>query len=164
MYFKTVQCMLSHFTRVWLCNPMDCSHRGARLLCPWDSPGKNIGTGCHALLQGILLTQVSNLCLLHLPALVGGFFTTSITWEAPSKGNYTFACSYHKRISFYHFVRCGDWSEGGTSFTASSLQIKSQFFLRRLGTLLTWPYFWKLRNDWCESNDNVLNSFKNWRR
>ena len=24
------------------------------LLCPWDSPGKNIGVGCHSLLQGYL--------------------------------------------------------------------------------------------------------------
>ena len=24
----------------------------ARLLCPWDSPGKNTGVGCHFLLQG----------------------------------------------------------------------------------------------------------------
>ena len=24
----------------------------ASLLCPWDSPGKNTGVGCHALLQG----------------------------------------------------------------------------------------------------------------
>ena len=29
----------------------------ARLLCPWDSPGKNTGVGCHFLLQGIFLTQ-----------------------------------------------------------------------------------------------------------
>jgi len=28
-----------------------------RLLCPWDSPGKNAGVGCHALLQGIFPTQ-----------------------------------------------------------------------------------------------------------
>ena len=28
-----------------------------------DSPGKNIGVGCHALLQGIFLTQKSNLSL-----------------------------------------------------------------------------------------------------
>ena len=27
------------------------------LLCPWDSPGKNTGVGCHFLLQGIFLTQ-----------------------------------------------------------------------------------------------------------
>ena len=28
-------------------------HRGqpTRLLCPWDSPGKNTGVGCHFLLQ-----------------------------------------------------------------------------------------------------------------
>ena len=39
-----------------------------RLLCPWDFPGKNIGVDCHALLQGIFLTQGSNphlLCLLY---------------------------------------------------------------------------------------------------
>ena len=24
-----------------------------RFLCPWDSPGKNTGVGCHALLQGL---------------------------------------------------------------------------------------------------------------
>ena len=35
----------------------------ARLLCPWDSPGKNTGVGHHALLQGIFLTQESNSCL-----------------------------------------------------------------------------------------------------
>ena len=31
-----------------------------------DSPGKNTGVGCHALLQEIFLTQGSNLYLLHL--------------------------------------------------------------------------------------------------
>ena len=28
-----------------------------RLLCPWNFPGKNIGVGCHFLLQGIFLTS-----------------------------------------------------------------------------------------------------------
>ena len=32
----------------------------ARLLCPWDSPGKDTGVGCHTLLQGIFPTQGSN--------------------------------------------------------------------------------------------------------
>ena len=39
-----------------------------RLLCPCDSPGKNTGVDCHALLQGIFPTQGSNLhllCFLH---------------------------------------------------------------------------------------------------
>ena len=45
-----------------LCDPMDCSPPGS---CPWDSPGKNTGVGCHALLQGIFPTRGSNLHLLH---------------------------------------------------------------------------------------------------
>ena len=32
----------------------------ARLLCPWDSSGKNTGVGSHSLLQGIFPTQGSN--------------------------------------------------------------------------------------------------------
>ena len=35
-----------------LCDSMDCSLQPARLLCPWDSPGKNTGVDCHSCLQG----------------------------------------------------------------------------------------------------------------
>ena len=41
----------------------------ARLLCPWDSPGKNTGVGCQARLQGIFSTQGLNFHLLPSPAL-----------------------------------------------------------------------------------------------
>ena len=41
-----------------------CSLLPARL-CPWDSPGKITGVGCHSLLQGIFPTQGSNPRLLH---------------------------------------------------------------------------------------------------
>ena len=47
-----------------LCNLMDCSPLGSSV--HGDSPGKNTGVGCYALLQGIFPTQGSNLCLLHL--------------------------------------------------------------------------------------------------
>ena len=40
----------------------------ARLLCPWDSPDKNTGVACHFLLQGVFLTQESNLSLLYWQA------------------------------------------------------------------------------------------------
>ena len=30
-----------------------------RLLCPWDSPGKNTGLGCHFLLQYMLITTLN---------------------------------------------------------------------------------------------------------
>ena len=37
----------------------------ARLLCPWDFPGKNTRTGCHFLCQRIFPTQGSSPHLLH---------------------------------------------------------------------------------------------------
>ena len=40
-----------------LCNPMDYD---TRLLCPWDSPGKNIGVGCHFLPRNPRLDLLQN--------------------------------------------------------------------------------------------------------
>ena len=45
------------------CDPMHCSLPGSSVL--GDSPGKNTGVGCHALLQGIFPSHGSNLGLLH---------------------------------------------------------------------------------------------------
>ena len=53
----------------------------SRLLCPWDFPGKNTGVGCHFLLQGIILIQGSNPCLLQLPNWQ--LLCRWATWEAP---------------------------------------------------------------------------------
>ena len=49
-----------------LCDPRNCSL--IRLLCPWDSPGRNTVVGCHFLLQEIFLTQGSNPRFLHWQA------------------------------------------------------------------------------------------------
>ena len=54
-------CLLSHFSRVPLyVTPWTVSRQALLFL---DSPGKNTGVGCHALLQGIFQTQGSNLQL-----------------------------------------------------------------------------------------------------
>ena len=63
-----------------LYKPMYCSLPGSSI--HGDSPSKNTGMGCRALLQGIFLTQGLNSCLLQLPALASRFFTTSTSWEA----------------------------------------------------------------------------------
>ena len=47
-------------------DPMDCSLPGPSAY--GDSPGKNTGMGCHALLQGIFPTQRLNSGLPHLQA------------------------------------------------------------------------------------------------
>ena len=52
---------------VSLCDPMDCSLPGSSIC--WDSPGKNTGVGCHALLQRIFPTQGLNPHLHGAPAL-----------------------------------------------------------------------------------------------
>ena len=50
-----------------VCSVVSLWHHGLlpiRLLCPWDSQGQNAGVGCHFPLQGLFLTQGSNLGLL----------------------------------------------------------------------------------------------------
>ena len=72
-------CMLSCFCCVQLfLIPWTIACQASRSM---DSPDKNTGMGCHALLQGIFLIQGSNPCLLCLPALAGGFLTISAIWE-----------------------------------------------------------------------------------
>ena len=50
----------------------------ARVLCPWNSPGKNTGVCCHSLLQGIFLSQGLSMSLLHWQA-------DSVLSEPPGK-------------------------------------------------------------------------------
>ena len=49
--------LLSHFSCVQLCATP--RRQPTRLPCPWDSPGKNSGVGCHFLLQGIKVKSES---------------------------------------------------------------------------------------------------------
>ena len=56
-------CILSRFSLSDSYQPDGLSP--IRLLCPWDSPGKNNGVGFHALLQGISPTQWLNPALSH---------------------------------------------------------------------------------------------------
>ena len=44
----------------------------AKLLCPWNFPGKNTGVGSHPLLQGIFPTQGLNPGLLHCRQILYG--------------------------------------------------------------------------------------------
>ena len=71
-------CMLSRFSRVRLCDPMDYSPSGSSVHGILQARI----VGCQVLLQGIfptLRSNLSHLCLLHWR---GEFFTTSATWEA----------------------------------------------------------------------------------
>ena len=76
--FFSPLCMLKKKMHTQLCPTLQpCELEPARLLCPWDFPGKNTGVGCHFLLQGIFpprdWTRVS-----HVSCIAGGFFTTEL--------------------------------------------------------------------------------------
>ena len=51
----------------------------ARLLRPWDFPGKNTGVGCHFLLQGSSPSGDQT----RVSCIAGGFFPICTTREAP---------------------------------------------------------------------------------
>ena len=57
------RCVLSHSVMSHSLQPHGL--QTARLLFPWDSPGKNTGVGFHALLQGSFMTHGSNPGLPH---------------------------------------------------------------------------------------------------
>ena len=63
-YSMLLLLLLSRFSCVRLC----ATHRQkpTRFPCPWDSPGKNTGVGCHFLLQSMKVkseSEVAQLCL-----------------------------------------------------------------------------------------------------
>ena len=57
--------VLSHFSHVRL-SFRAYGLQPARIFCPWDSPGKDTGVGCHFLPQRIFPTQEWNPRLLRL--------------------------------------------------------------------------------------------------
>ena len=75
-----------------LCNLVDC-----RLLCPWDSPGKNTGVACHFPLQGIFPIQGSNPGLLHWTP------EDSLPSELPGKPMYKDLRVLNSGYKFSHF-------------------------------------------------------------
>ena len=62
-------CVKSLQSCLTLCDPVDSSPTS--LLWPWESPDKNTGVGCHALLQGSSQPKIESAS----PALAAGFFT-----------------------------------------------------------------------------------------
>ena len=75
-----VKALGNHQVRLFA-TPWTAAHAAEdRLLCPQNSPGKNTGVGCRALLQGIFPTQGLNPRIL----LAGRFFISRATCGTPS--------------------------------------------------------------------------------
>ena len=76
-----------------------------RLLCPWNSPGKNTGAGSHSLLQGIFPTQGLNLCLLHWQpdSLAPCHLLYKLNFFSFTQHNIENMFLYHQ-IHFYNYI------------------------------------------------------------
>ena len=74
-------------------DPWTVAHR---LLCPWNSSGKNPGVGCHLLLQGIFPSQGWNIGLQHCRQMLYHLSqSTDITLpKGPYSQSYGFSSSY----------------------------------------------------------------------
>ena len=72
-------CILSQFSCVWLCDPMDCSMPGSCIM-GFSSQEYSSEMPCHP--PGDLADPRIKPASLMSPGLAGGFFTTSTNWEA----------------------------------------------------------------------------------
>ena len=99
------------------------------LLSPWDSPGKNTGVTCLALLQVIFLTQGSNLRLLHCGqmfhswAMGDAWVTPTCTYPSPANTIYS---SYQEHRIYWFNTHKASWST--VPYPSSDLPPQGNFY------------------------------------
>ena len=111
-----------------------------RFLCPWDSPGKNTGVGCHFLLQGSFLTQGSNLGFLHCEQVLYhlSYCTTTHIKMSKIQNTDNIKCSRECGATqiLIHSWRNAKWySHFGRQFTFS-YKMKHSFLIQPRNRLL----------------------------
>ena len=103
----------------------------ARLLCPWNSPGKNTRVGCHSLLQGIFPTQGSNLGLLHCRQILHHLSHGEL-WKMQSVWNI--------------YLALGGWGDEGQVNRLKELHCKHWKNYHMYGILI---FYWNIVNLQC---------------
>ena len=100
----------------------------ARLLSPWDSPGKNTGVDCCAFSRGSSQTRDR-----MFPAVAGRFFTSSATWEVISSlyiwsvRYLSFACVANNFSKFVVCLSLNFVSDGGGACIWGLFHMKTFF-------------------------------------
>ena len=133
---KYVLCLVTQLCPT-LCGPMYCRPPGSSV--HGDSSGQNTGVGCHALLQGIFLTQGSNPGLPHC---------RQILYHLSHQGSPEENIIYPKRIE--ELLRLRMRNTIGKKLTI-------EWFDRSIGSLqklINWPTFGKTDQ---EKKRNVIN-------
>ena len=92
-----------------------------RLLCPWNSPGKNPRVGCHALLQGDLPNPGIQPASLTSPALAEGFFITSPLLVHIQS---TLSLQLEIQLLVLSFVKSNLWQVSNQSFSFLKCKVR----------------------------------------
>ena len=129
--------------------------------------------GCHCLLQGIFLTQVSNPSLMS-PALAGGLFTTSATCQLVQFSSVTQSCQtlcdpmnrsmpgfpvYHQLLVLAqtHVHRVGDAIQPSHSLSSpsppASVLPSIRVFSNESDLCIGWPKYWSFSFSISPSNE-----------
>ena len=115
------------------------SHRQqpTRLLCPWDSPGKNTGVGCHSLLQCVKVKSLSRLRLLATPWTVAYQAPPSTGFPRQEyRGGLLFPSPIYIYIFFFSFFLMQDPIKEYGAFHVISLFLKSPIISQNSLTFL----------------------------
>ena len=121
----------------------------ARLLCPWNSPGKNSGVGRHSLLQEIIPTQGLNPGLLHCRQILYHMSHQGKPWLCQA-----FILPFPLLILFPLYVfRNSVLIYLIISYSSfSSVPILSAHYIIKNVVCVSFPLDWEL----LESRDNIL--------
>ena len=116
-----------------------------RLLCPWDFSGKNTGVGCHALLQGIFLTQGLNPCLLCLLHWLAG----SLPLAPPRKPIFTLY-EFKRQCQVFDQTRL-NLEKTGALLILNSLQTHKHWDSRPVPSKAIWKdtTWFAMPSNWC---------------
>ena len=148
--------LLSRFSHVWLRH-----HRWqpTRLPCPWDSPGKNTGVGCHFLLQCVKVKSESEVaqscptlsdpmdCSLPGSSIHGIFQARVLEWGAIAFSTIGHRCKNFFVASQFYSVGMYDSLLLASVLTSSDIPIMS-YMIFEFGVMHgTTLYFFQLAAD-----------------
>ena len=140
-------------SRLTLCNPIGGSPQ--RLPCPWDSPGKNTGAGCHFLLQCMKVKSESEVpqssptlidpmnCSLLGSSVHGIFQARVLEWGAIAFSDvYAYIHTYFQELWTFLIVKTVySCFKGISSILASSEDLNYPDTNSRTSCLLTFAPF-----------------------
>ena len=106
-----------------------------RLLCPWDSPGKNTGMDCHSLLQRIFSTQGLNPSLTHCRQVLHQMTALNTRVAKETKERWVYKLAKGKKPVMYCYILVSGKESGATEAAQHACSTVASFSV----TLLPHP-------------------------